>query len=121
MKAVVLEEFGGVDNLEVKNVDDPAVGKGEVLVRVRATSINPVDWKIRSGATRGRIDVPLPAILGRDLAGEVVQVGEGVLGFTKGERVMALSNRTYAELATVKEDSLVAMPDELDFDHAASL
>ena len=121
MKAVVLEEFGGVDKLEMKNVKDPAPGAGEVLVRMRATSVNPIDWKIRSGATRGRIDVPLPAILGRDVAGEVVQVGEGVTGFRKGQRVMAVADRTYAELATVKEDLLAVIPDGLDFEHAASL
>ncbi len=121
MKAVVLESFGGVDKLELKDVDDPKPGDGEVLVRMRATSVNPIDWKIRSGATRGRIDVPLPAILGRDLAGEVVQVGRGVGGFSKGQRVMALANRTYAELATVKEDALVAIPEGLDFEHAGSL
>jgi NADPH:quinone reductase-like Zn-dependent oxidoreductase len=121
MKAVVLEAFGGVDNLEIKNVNDPKPANGEVLVRMRATSVNPVDWKIRSGATRGRIDVPLPAILGRDLAGEVVQVGEGVTGFTKGQRVMALANRTYAELTTAKADLLTVIPDGLDFEHAASL
>ena len=121
MKAVVLESFGGVDKLELKDVDDPKPGDTEVLVRMRATSVNPIDWKIRSGATRGRIDVPLPAILGRDLAGEVVQVGRGVGGFSKGQRVMALANRTYAELATVKEDALVAIPEGLDFEHAGSL
>lgn len=121
MKAVVLEEFGGVDKLELENVKDPSPGSGEVLVRVRATSVNPVDWKIRSGATKGRIDVPLPAILGRDLAGEVVQIGEGVSRFTKGERVMALTQHTYAELATAKEEVLAKIPEGMDFEHAASL
>jgi NADPH:quinone reductase-like Zn-dependent oxidoreductase len=121
MKAVILKDFGGVDKLQVQNVDAPAPGDGEVLVRVRATSVNPIDWKIRSGATRGRIDVTLPAILGRDLAGEVAQVADGVVGFTKGERVMALANRTYAELATAKADTLVPIPDGLSFEQAAAL
>lgn len=121
MKAVVLQEFGGVDKLKLENVEDPSVGSGEVLVRVRATSVNPVDWKIRSGATKGRIDVPLPAILGRDLAGEVVQVGEGVSGFTKGQRVMALTQHTYAELATASAEVVAQIPEGLDFKHAAAL
>lgn len=121
MKAVVLQEFGGVDKLKLENVEDPSVGSGEVLVRVRATSVNPVDWKIRSGATKGRIDVPLPAILGRDLAGEVVQVGEGVSGFTKGQRVMALTQHTYAELATASAEVVAQIPEGLDFNHAAAL
>lgn len=121
MKAVVLEDFGGVDQLEVKNVKDPSPGNDEVLVRVRATSVNPIDWKIRSGAAKGRINVQLPTILGRDLAGEIAEVGKGVSGFTKGQRVMALANRTYAELTTANADALAIIPDGLDFEHAASL
>lgn len=121
MRAVVIEEFGGVDKLNVVNVDEPPVGTGEVLVRVRATSVNPVDWKIRSGAAKGRIDVELPAILGRDLAGEVERAAEGVIGFPKGMRVMAMANGTYAELTTVKADVLAPIPDSLSFDQAATL
>ncbi|HTW30167.1 MAG TPA: NADP-dependent oxidoreductase [Candidatus Sulfotelmatobacter sp.] len=121
MKAVVLTGFGGVDKLEFKDVDNPKAGAGEVLVRMRATSVNPVDWKIRSGASRGRIDVELPAILGRDLAGEVEHVGDGVSGFKKGQRVMALANHTYAELATAKAEVLTPIPDGLSFEAAAAL
>lgn len=121
MKAVVLEQFGDVNNLQVEDVDEPGVGPGEVRVRVRATSINPVDWKIRSGATRGRIDVELPAILGRDLSGEVDKIGAGVTGFTKGQRVMALANGTYAEFTTAKADVLAPIPDKLNFEQAAAL
>jgi NADPH:quinone reductase-like Zn-dependent oxidoreductase len=121
MKAIVLEGFGGVDQLQVEEVDDPQPGAGEVLVRVRATSVNPIDWKIRSGATRGYIDVELPAILGRDLAGEVVRAGDGVVGFPPGMRVMALANGTYAELTTVKADVLAPIPDKLSYEQAAAL
>ena len=121
MKAVVLEQFGDANQLQVEDVDEPAVGPGEVRVRVRATSVNPVDWKIRSGATRGHIDVELPAILGRDLAGEVESVGEGVTGFTRGQRVMALANGTYAEMTTAKADVLAPIPHKLSFEQAAAL
>lgn len=121
MKAIVLEEFGDASKLQVENVDEPAVGPGEVRVRVRATSVNPVDWKIRSGATKGHIDVELPAILGRDLAGEVESVGKGVTGFSKGQRVMALANGTYAEMTTTKADVLAPIPDDLSFEQAAAL
>lgn len=121
MKAVVLEQFGDANQLQVEDVDEPNVGPGEVRVRVRATSVNPVDWKIRSGATRGHIDIELPAILGRDLAGEVEALGEGVTGFTKGQRVMALANGTYAELTTAKADVLAPIPDKLSFEQAAAL
>src|SRR5216683_1086152 len=121
MRAIVIEEFGGVEKLELENVDDPEVGAGEVLVRVRATSVNPVDWRIRSGASKGRFDVELPAILGRDLAGEVERAGEGVIGFAKGQRVMAMANGTYAELVTAKADVLAPIPDNLSFERAAAL
>lgn len=121
MKAVVLQEFGDVNKLQLEDVDEPAVGAGEVRVRMHATSINPVDWKIRSGAARGRIDIELPAILGRDLSGEVDKVGAGVTGFTKGQRVMALAHGTYAEFTTAKADVLASIPDKLNFEQAAAL
>lgn len=110
-----------MSKLQFENVEEPAVGPGEVRVRVRATSINPIDWKIRSGSARGRIDVHLPAILGRDLAGEVDTVGEGVTGFKKGQRVMGLANATYAQFTTVKADILAPIPDKLSFEQAAAL
>jgi NADPH:quinone reductase-like Zn-dependent oxidoreductase len=121
MKAVVIDGFGGVDQLHIQNVDDPPVGRGEVLVRVRATSINPVDLKIRSGSAAKRMGVELPAILGRDLAGEVVRAGDGVVGFSPGQRVMGLANGTYAELTTAKADVLAPIPDKLSFEQAAAL
>jgi NADPH:quinone reductase-like Zn-dependent oxidoreductase len=121
MKAVVIEGFGGVDQLHIQEVDDPPVGRGEVLVRVHATSVNPVDLKIRDGSAAKRMGVELPAILGRDLAGEVVRAGESVVGFEKGQRVMAMANGTYAELTTVKADVLAPIPDKLSYEQAAAL
>jgi NADPH:quinone reductase-like Zn-dependent oxidoreductase len=121
MKAVVIEGFGGVDQLHIQEVDDPPVGRGEVLVRVHATSVNPVDLKIRDGSAAKRMGVELPAILGRDLAGEVVRAGESVVGFEKGQHVMAMANGTYAELTTVKADVLAPIPDKLSYEQAAAL
>jgi NADPH:quinone reductase-like Zn-dependent oxidoreductase len=122
MKAVVIDGFGGVDQLHIQDVDNPPVGAGEVLVRVRATSVNPVDYKIRSdGAIAKRLGVELPAILGRDLAGEVVHVGPGVTGFDPGMRVMGLANGTYAEFTTVKANVLAPIPDKLSYEQAAAL
>jgi NADPH:quinone reductase-like Zn-dependent oxidoreductase len=121
MKAVVIDGFGGVDQLHIQNVDDPPVGRGEVLLRVRATSVNPVDLKIRNGSAAKRMGVELPAILGRDLAGEVVRAGDGVVRFSPGQRVMGLANGTYAELTTAKADVLAPIPDKLSFEQAAAL
>ena len=83
MKAVLLYEYGGAEQLRYEETDRPDYGDNEVLVRVRATSINPVDWKIRSGAAKARLPVEFPAILGRDLSGEVVETGSSVTGFTR--------------------------------------
>ncbi len=122
MKAVVLYEYGDVNKLQFESdQQEPPFGPNEVRVRVRATSINPVDWKIRSGSARARLPVDFPAILGRDLAGEVVDCGRDVTGFPKGMRVMGLANGTYAEFTTVKADVLCPIPDRLSFERAAAL
>lgn len=121
MKAAVIEEFGDAGKFLVKEVDQPIAGPGEVLVRVRATSVNPIDWKNRSGATRGYIHIDLPAILGHDLAGEVEQAGPDVTGFAKGQHVMGIASGTYAEFATAKAGALASIPEKLSFEQAAAL
>lgn len=121
MKAVLLYEYGGPEKLRYEDTEVPDYGDNEVLVRVKATSINPVDWKIRSGAARARMPVDFPAILGRDLSGEVVAAGRNVTGFPKGMRVMALANGTYAECTVAKADVLAPIPDALSFEKAAAL
>jgi NADPH:quinone reductase-like Zn-dependent oxidoreductase len=121
MKAVLLHEYGGPDRLRYEDTDVPDFGDNEVLVRMRATSLNPVDWKVRSGAARERFPVEFPGILGRDLAGEVEAWGSNVTGFTKGMRVMALANGTYAEFAVAKADVLSPIPESLSFVRASAL
>jgi NADPH:quinone reductase-like Zn-dependent oxidoreductase len=88
---------------------------------VRATSINPVDWKVRSGEAKARFPVDFPGILGRDLSGEVVEAGRNVTGFAEGMRVMALANGTYAEFTVAKADVLSPIPNALTFEQAAAL
>ena len=77
MKAVVLTAYGDVDKLEVRDLPDPEAGPNEIVVRMVGASINPVDWKLRSGALQAMMPLALPAILGRDASGEVVEVGTG--------------------------------------------
>ena len=96
MKAVLLYAYGDPSELRYEETAVPKCGDNEVLVKVRATSINPIDWKLRSGAAKSRMPLMLPAILGRDLSGEVAESGRNVQGFPKGMRVMALANGTYA-------------------------
>jgi NADPH:quinone reductase-like Zn-dependent oxidoreductase len=121
MKAVVLHEYGGPDNLKWEDMPDPVPGEGEVLVRVAATSVNPVDYKMRSGEAKERFPVQFPGILGRDVSGTVRSVGAGVTNFAPGDRVMAFANATYAELVVVKAEELARVPEKLDLVEAAAL
>jgi NADPH:quinone reductase-like Zn-dependent oxidoreductase len=121
MKAVVLDEYGGPEKLIYRESPLPDYGDNEVLVKVKATSVNPIDYKLRSGAAKSFRPLEFPAILGRDLSGEVVETGRGVTGFGKGMRVMALANGTYAEYTVAKADVLAPIPEELTFEQAAGL
>ncbi len=121
MKAVIVRAYGDVSELKYEDDDLPEVGAGEVRVRLRATSINPIDWKVRSGAAKAIYPLDFPEILGRDVSGEVDEPGPGVTGWTKGARVMGLGGGTFAEYTTVKADSLCTIPDALNFEQAAAL
>jgi NADPH:quinone reductase-like Zn-dependent oxidoreductase len=121
MKAVLLREYGAPSKLQYEEVPDPVPGPGEVLVRVAATSINPIDWKMRSGAVKDFMPLEFPAILGRDLSGVVRAVGEGVSGFSPGDRVMAMAPNADAELVRIKASDVALVPEKLDLVEAAAL
>ena len=121
MKAVVIHAYGGPDELKWEDFKDPEVGEGEVLVKTSAASINPVDYKMRSGAAKERFPVEFPGILGRDVSGTVAAVGEGVAGFAEGDRVFALAKQTYAELVAVNAGELARIPEDLGIVDAAAL
>jgi NADPH:quinone reductase-like Zn-dependent oxidoreductase len=121
MKAVVLHEYGGPDKLKYEDVPDPVAKEGQVLVRVAATSINPIDYKMRSGEAKNRFPLELPAILGRDISGIVRDLGPGVSEFKPGDKVMALGWKSYAELTVVAAKDLAFVPDKLDLVKAAAL
>ncbi len=121
MKAIQIHAYGGVEQLKLEEVPDPVPGPGEVLVRTAATSVNPVDYKIRSGAAQARFPQTFPAILGRDLAGRVVALGPGASGVGIGDRVMGLVLRTYAELVVAKVADLCPIPSGLPDEQAGAL
>jgi NADPH:quinone reductase-like Zn-dependent oxidoreductase len=121
MKAVVLHAYGDGSQLSYEDAPVPMAAAGEVLVKTIATSINPIDWKLRSGAMKAWRPLEFPAILGRDLSGEVVELGEGVTGLEIGERVFGLVNRTYAEYVVCKAEDLARIPEGLDPVDAAAL
>jgi NADPH:quinone reductase-like Zn-dependent oxidoreductase len=121
MKAVVLHEYGPANNLKYEDVPDPIPAEGEVLVRLAATSVNPIDYKMRSGAAKAHYPVEFPAILGRDIAGTVRTFGPGVTSFKPGDKVIALGRKAYAELVIVKASDLALVPEGLDLIEAAAL
>src|ERR1700722_11189932 len=121
MKAAVLVGFGGVDQLELREVPEPKVGAGQVKVRVVATSINPIDWKLREGMKRPGMALELPADLGRDASAEVVEVGAGVTRFRLGARVAGLVMGAYAERVVAKDEAWTEVPEGLTLADAAAL
>jgi NADPH:quinone reductase-like Zn-dependent oxidoreductase len=122
MKAVVLHEYGGPENLKFEdNVAEPQVSGNTVLIAAVAASVNPIDWKLRSGAMQKMRPLTFPAILGRDVSGIVRAVGVNVKHFKVGDRVLALSNKTYAELVAVDDSDVTHLPDGLDLADAAAI
>src|ERR1700685_3477746 len=106
MRAALLIEYGDVDKLEIRDVPEPEPGPGEVKVRVAASSINPIDYWMRSGRLQDRFPLVLPAILGRDASGEVVTVGPGVTALRVGSRVLGLASGAHAEYVVASEQTL---------------
>lgn len=125
MKAAAYGRYGSAEVLSVRELPRPAPRDHELLVRVRAASVNPVDWKIRAGRLRPVVRVSFPAVPGCDLAGEVVEAGAQVSRFTPGEEVFAmLSPRVggaSAELAAVAERSTARKPTNLSWAAAAAV
>jgi NADPH:quinone reductase-like Zn-dependent oxidoreductase len=121
MKAVVLNGYGDVEQLELREVEEPNPGPRQIKVKVAGASINPIDWKIRKGEMRNQVPLMLPAILGRDVAGEVVAVGADVSEFGVGDRVMGLVLHGYAELVVAPVEAFTKLPPELDVERAGAL
>jgi NADPH:quinone reductase-like Zn-dependent oxidoreductase len=121
VKAIVMHEYGGPEVLRFEDSPDPVSGEGELLVRVIAASINPIDVKRRAGATKDFYPVSFPGVIGVDFSGEVIALGAGVKGFSIGERVFGMADKTYAELCVVKAASVAKIPEGLDAVEAAAL
>jgi NADPH:quinone reductase-like Zn-dependent oxidoreductase len=124
MKAVVIRQFGGPEVLQIAQVADPVVNPSEVLVQVKATSVNPLDYQIRRGDYPQ--EVPLPAIIGHDVAGDVVAVGGAVKDFKVGDAVYYSprifgGQGSYAEFHAVDEAIIALKPTNLSYLEAASL
>ena len=93
MKAIVVHQYGGPEVLKYEDYPDPVAGQGEVLVRVAAASVNPIDYKRRAGLTKDFYPMKFPGLIGVDLAGTVINIGPGVEGFAIGDRVFAMADQ----------------------------
>lgn len=127
MRAITYSRFGSADVLELTEVPDPHVGPDTVVVRVRAASVNPVDWKVREGYLEGVIDTTLPAIPGWDVAGVVEQVGLDTPEYQVGDEVYGYVRKdtvhdgTFAELVAAPVRTLARKPASLSFEEAAAV
>jgi len=121
MKAIVMHEYGGPEVLKFEDYPDPIAGPGEVLVRVAAASVNPIDYKRRAGLTKDFYPLQFPGLIGVDMSGTVVKIGPGVNDFSVGDQVFAMADNTYAELCVVKATVLAKVPKGLDLIEAAAL
>jgi len=125
LKAAVIHRYGGNDQVHVSDVPVPAVGAMDLLVRVQAASVNPLDGKTRAGKLKMLLKYRLPLVLGNDLAGVVSDVGEGVTRFKKGDAVYARLDKdrigAFAEFAVVREGAAALKPANLTFEATASL
>ena len=110
MKAVVIQEYGSNDVLQFAEINRPEPKAGEVLVKIHAAGVNPVDWKIRDGAGQ-RMGLTLPIYLGGEIAGTVEQVGQGIENFKAGDAVFGLTKSGgFAEYTVTSTASLAPMP-----------
>jgi len=121
MKAVVVHKYGGPEVLKFEDYPDPVPGAGEVLVRVAAASVNPLDYKRRAGLTDDYYPIHFPGLIGVDMAGTVVKIGPEVEGFSVGDQVFSMADNSYAELCVVRAAILVKVPKGLDLIQAAAL
>lgn len=125
MKAVVIEKYGSVDELKIKEMPMPEIGDGDLLVEVYAAGVNPIDWKVREGRRRDGLELKFPYIPDLDMAGIVKKVGSKVTRFQQGDEVFSRTdlarNGTYAEYVAVDETIVARKPENLTFEEAASI
>jgi NADPH:quinone reductase-like Zn-dependent oxidoreductase len=123
MRAVRFDRYGGVDVLEVRDVEDPEAAPGRVVVTVKAAGINPGEISIREGWMHDRFPASFPSGEGSDLAGIVQAVGDGVGGFAAGDEVLGWSEErsSHAELVAVPADQLTPKPPSLSWEVAGAL
>jgi NADPH:quinone reductase-like Zn-dependent oxidoreductase len=121
MRAVRFHDYGPPSVLVVDTIERPEPRDGEVLIRVRVAGVNPIDWKLRAGHVQRYMPITLPATPGLDVAGTVEAIGEGVTGFSIGDKVFGRGAATYGEFAVARIATIAHIPDGVSFEQAATL
>lgn len=125
MKAAVIDAFGPVSSLEIRDIPRPTITPQQILVEVHAASVNPIDWKIREGMMAARYGEEFPMVLGLDVSGVVTQVGEAVDGFSVGDEVYARSDngpgKCYAEYVALNPSTVATKPPRLSHKESAGI
>jgi len=125
MKAVITTAYGSPEILKIGEVETPQINANEVLVKVHAASVNPVDWKVRNGSIKFLSGKTPPKILGGDFAGTITEIGSNVTQYKIGDKIFGLINAmkggAYAEYVKVKPNNISHMPSNLTFEEAAAI
>ncbi|ENV33854.1 NADP-dependent oxidoreductase [Acinetobacter gerneri] len=121
MKAIQFDHYGDVDVLEINEVAMPIPNDEQVLIKIKAFGINPLDWKLRAGIMQHFFTLNFPHLLGAEFAGVISKIGKNVTQFKVGDHVYGRANHTYAQYSVAHPSSLQIIPEFLDFAQAASL
>ena len=125
MKAIRIHEFGGPEVLKYEDAPTPEPASDEVLIKIFATGVNPIDYKIGRGMSQGKFPVQLPLIPGWDVSGEIEKVGSDILNFKVGDEVYGrpdpTRDGTYAEIVVVKASQVNGKPKSISHDKAAAI
>ncbi len=125
MKAAIIDRYGSTEVLQIKEIAKPQIESDQMLVKVHASSINPIDWKIRKGMLKKRSGNQFPMLLGYDVSGEVIEVGDRINEFHSGDLIYARLDQStggaYAEYAAVSQRVAAAKPKNMTHEEAATV
>ncbi len=121
MKAILIQQFGEPQTLQLNEVEKPIINDDQVLIKVIAAAVNPVDTKIRAGVHVSCKDLKLPAILGKDMSGVIEQIGKNIKDLKPGDAVFGCIANTYAEYTAANPQLIVKKPENISFEEAAGV
>ena len=121
MKSIRIHSYGDSSEMKIEDSPRPRISSDEILVKVLAAGVNPIDWKIRAGYMKKSMPEPFPLTIGQDLAGEVSEVGKNVGQFKVGDQIFGFGSGSYAEYAAARANEIALKPRSVDFATAAAI